>query len=106
MSVAPEPAHYFVRMYCAASLLFTFVGGMSPGFYVPIVSFQWIFLFPEEDDGVALSVIDTRRLVILTELPFVVPFEERVQVILPQVSSELLLALFELLYICIKWHPL
>ncbi|XP_067931965.1 ubiquitin-protein ligase E3C-like [Watersipora subatra] len=34
----------------------------------------------DEETEVNLSVTDSRRLVVLTELPFVVPFEERVQI--------------------------
>ncbi|KAF6020158.1 UBE3C [Bugula neritina] len=34
----------------------------------------------DDDDGIHLSVTDTRRLIVLTELPFVIPFEERVQI--------------------------
>lgn len=37
-------------------------------------------LFADDIDDVRLSVVENRRLVVLLELPFVVPFEERVHI--------------------------
>lgn len=34
----------------------------------------------DDDGGLTLSITDSRRLVVLMEVPFVVPFEERVKV--------------------------
>lgn len=45
------------------------------------INFDLFFLFDTDDDGPPLSNTDVKNLVILTELPFVVSFEERVKIL-------------------------